>query len=657
MRFFCFLFFIIFFGLKPLFAQIVDDTTQEVYGHHSTKYFLQDDVYFGNGKQRSLDTSLNNQHYYNYQFVNNTWHQYLGNLGTPMKPIYYQAPQEIGYRLGFEAFLPYLNAQREQRYFDTKSPYTDLKFIQGSTGEQRLFIGLSRNVNRYWNLGASYNRFTSTKQFAVVSNRDFQADHHQINAHSSVKTKNEKYIALLNFNYMQHWSYESGGIKTQADIGGVVDSGLYLYKYADVRLFRTNAEAARNHYKTTNLHLYHQFNPLDSGNNQLQLFHEADWKKENQYFRDNRMTTDAAFRTYYGEVNFKDTITAFYQNRYELFQNKLGVKGSLGKAFYSFYYKSRTYSLSDTSQDNNTSGKAKLWFSDAFLGCDLQYRPANDILISLSGQGLVSFKTIKHPDDSVYKAHDDYLLNGAIKYKNFSLVVGQSRVSPTLMQSRLVYNLASWAKNKDSLDAVLNRNVTFTYLKTNGNRYFKIGTHYQRVDNLIYFKRAASGPDSSKLRPIQDEKYIDYVQPFLGFRTNYRTIYFENELILTNVFTDNEIIHMPRWFTMPKLYFQRFLFKKATQVQAGVELFLKADYYADDYAPQLNQYFWQKKHLVKTFPITHLFLNFKISRATIFLRLTNAFGGQIEQSGYLETPYYAGMRRSFQFGVSWCAFD
>jgi len=46
-----------------------------------------------------------------------------------------------------------------------------------------------------------------------------------------------------------------------------------------------------------------------------------------------------------------------------------------------------------------------------------------------------------------------------------------------------------------------------------------------------------------------------------------------------------------------------------------------------------------------------------VSRATIFLKVTNVFGGQLEQTGYLETPYYAGMKRSFQFGVMWRAFD
>ena len=657
LRFLSFLVIILFLSVKSTFAQIVDDTTTEVYGKHSTKYYLQEDVYYVNVSNRSLDSSLNNQHYYNYQFVNNTWYQGLGNMGMAMKPIYYKAPAEIGYKLGFESFHAYLNPLKDQRYYDTKSPYTELKFLQGSTGEQRLFVGLARNVNRYWNIGASYNRFTSAKQFAVVSKRDFQADHHQINAHTSFKTKNEKYVVLLNFNYMQHWSYESGGIKPVPELGGVIDSGMYLYKMADVRLFRSNVQAARNYYKTTNLHLYHQFNPLDSGNTRLQLFHEADWKRENQYFRDNNLQTDKAFRTYYGEVYFKDTLTANYLNKYELLQNKIGLKGNVANLFYALYYKTRTYSIVDISQDIATSGKPKMWMNDAFVGGELKYKLTKDIELGIAGQGLMAFKNIKHPDDSVYTSHDDYQLDATAKYKDFSLQIGQSRVSPTLMQSRLVYNLASYAHNKDSMTAVLNRNATFTYLKTKGERFLKLSVHYQRVDNLVYFKRLTSGADSSKLRSVQDKGYIDYVQPTIGFRVNYRTVYLENEFIFTNVFADNEIIHMPRWFTMPKLYYQRSLFDKAINLQVGAELFLKADYYADDYAPQLNQYFWQEKHVIKTFPITNAFLNFQISRATIFLKLTNVFGGQIEQRGYQETPYYAAMRRSFQFGVTWCAFD
>ena len=628
-----------------------------MYGTHSTKYFLQEDVFLNSQNQRDIDTILDNKQSYNYQYTNNTWHQYQGNLGTSMKPLYYKTPEEIGYRLGFEAFHPYLNTTKNQRYYDTKSPYTELKYVQGTTNEQHLYLMLTRNVNQYWNLGASYNRFTSAKQYAIVQARDFHADHHQINVFSSVKSKNDKYRALVHFNYMQHWLYENGGIKPQPDLDGVIDSGLYIYKYADVCLQRTNALAARNYYKTTNLHLFHQYNPLDSGNTALQLFHEADWKRENQYFRDRSMGNDSTFRTYYGGVYFKDTVATNFKYNYELFQNKFGLKGTAGKLFYSLHYKTRLYSVAQQSQDTNSTSQRPIWLNDAFGGADLVYRQSDDLSMALSGEGLLSFASSNHVNKVNYNSYNDYRLKASLKLKKFDIELGQYRQSPTLMQTRNVNNLSAWSHMADSMQAVLSRHATVSYLYTSGSRYLKLGLHYQRVDNLIYFAKGGTGADSLKVKPIQDDKYIDYIQPQIGFRVNWRTLFLENDLILTNVFTSRELIHMPRWYTMPKFYYQSYLFKKATQVQAGVEVFLKADYYADDYAPQLNQYFWQEKTVVKTFPITHFFLNFQISRATIFLKLTNAFGGQAEQSGYMETPYYTGMRRSFQFGVYWRAFN
>ena len=641
------------------FSQILDDTTKEIYSSKTTKFFIQDDLFTRAGITRTADTSINYLHNYNYQITKDNWYQNLGNMGTAMKPVYFKPPTEIGYRLGFDSYLPYLNTIKEQRYFDTRSPYTELKFAQGTTGEQRLFLLFTRNVNRYWNLGASYNRFTSVKQFAPLNNRDFQADHQQINIFSSIKSRKDKYQALIRFNYMQHWSYESGGVKLLPyESENVNEGGLYLYKYADVRLYRRdNLLAARNYYRTTNLHVYHQFNPLDSGQNQLQFFHEADWTRERQYFRDNNMNIDKAFLTYYGGVNFKDTNMTFYREQVELFENKVGVKGELGKLFYSVYYKLRSYTLADTSQDLKTSGKSWIRFQDSFAGGKFLYRFNDNLVAGVDGEGMTGFTTKSHPDDSNYTAHNDYRWNAYVNYGKFSFSAGQARVSPTFLQTRLVNNVANWSYHKDSLQAVLYRNATISYLHTNGERYFKAGINYQRVDNLIYFRQIGKGTDSLKIKPIQDSAFIDYIQPFIGFRTNWRWVYFENDFVFTNIFTDREIIHMPRWSSIPKLYYQNKLFNKAVDVQAGVELILKADYKGDAYAPQYNTFYWQDNFVVKTFPITNIFINFRLSRAQIFLRVSNIFGDQNYQTGYQETPYYAGMKRSFQFGVFWRAFN
>jgi hypothetical protein len=642
----------------------VDDTTKEIYGHHSTKYFLQEDLFRGNKEQRTLDTSLNHLHYYNYQYTNNTWYQGLGNLGMAMKPIFYKAPTEIGYKLGFEAFHPYLNSEKAHKYYDTKSPYTELHYLQGSTGEQRIFILFTANVNRYWNIGGSYNRFTSSKQYNVIQSRDFQTDHNQVNIFSSVKSNKDKYTALLDFNYMQHWSYESGGVKT-ADYPGVIDSGMFIYKYAKVNLDKNkqgspsspNGVAARNYYKTLSAHLFHQFNLLDSGNTLLHVYHEFDWLQETQYFRDNNMKIDSSYRLFYKETHYSDSLS-FYQYNYDLIQNKLGLKGHSDHFYYSLFYKFRNYSLLDKSQDSATIGKSRIRFQDAFAGGSLGFQLSPQISVNLSGQGMTSFSMNQHPDNKYYTSHHDYQWAASANYKKWQVELGQSRVSPSLMQTRMVTNLASWARDKDSMNAVTNTNAVLSYSHVNGDRFLQASLSYQRIDHLVYFtKDTVKGSSYQKIRPIQDSGYMDYIQPSLSFRTNWRWLYLENDLILTHLLNGRDIIHMPTWYTFPKLYYQNNLFKKATLLQAGVEVLLKASYYADFYAPQINQFYLQNTFSVPTFPITNVFINLKIRQVRVFIRATNLWGDMNYQTGYFDTPYYPGMRRSFQFGVIWKAFD
>lgn len=651
------------------FSQIVDDSTKEIFGQHSTNFFLQEDVFRGFGEKRKLDTSINHLHYYEYKFnKRDNWYQGLGNLGMAMKPTYYTAPSEIGYRFGFEAFHPYLNTAKDQRYFDTKSPYSELQYIQGGSGEQRLFLLFTRNINRYWNLGASYNRFTSAKQLYVVQSRDFQTDHNQINVFSSVKSKKDKYIALARFNYMQHWSYESGGVKPRLNEGGVVDSGMYLYKVANVNLIKiarrattsnmANRDAARNYYKTQTGRFYHQFNPLDSGITLINAFHEFDYTYEQQYFRDNNMKVDTSLTKFYKEAHFDDSIS-YYRYDYSQLQNKIGLKGNTKLFHYSLYYKHRNFSLLSLGQDSVPTKTIR--FQDAFVGGDIAFKYTEDWKFNLSGETMLSFKVRDddHPDKKYYKKHRDYQLKAEATFKKWHLEVGQSRVSPTLMQTKFVTNLATWGRSQDSSNAVINTNASLGYTHIKGDRLLSIGLVYQRVDNLVYFTRdtVSTSSDFQKIRPIQHKGYMDYLQPMVSFRTNWRSLFIENDLILTHVFTDKEVIHMPRWFTYPKIYFQNYLFKRATLVQAGAEVILKASYYADFYAPQINQFYWQNTFTVKTFPITNIFVNFKIRQVRVFLRYSNLFGQQDAQSGYMDTPYYPGMKGSFQFGLIWKAFD
>ena len=110
-------------------AQILDDTTQLVYGPHSTEFFYEDDIKYNTGKRYAMDTSLTSVHRTNWADRNNKLYQSLGNLGTALTPTFYQFPTIVGLRPGYQAYDPYLPGVGNIKYYDTKSPFIDLNLI------------------------------------------------------------------------------------------------------------------------------------------------------------------------------------------------------------------------------------------------------------------------------------------------------------------------------------------------------------------------------------------------------------------------------------------------------------------------------------------------------------------------------------------------
>ncbi|HXA01529.1 MAG TPA: putative porin, partial [Cytophagaceae bacterium] len=150
-------------------AQILDDSTKLVYGLHSTSYVLEEDILNNSGRKFSPDTSISDIHNYGKLYRGHQVYQDLGNLGTPAAPIFYQPPSQIGKTLGYNGFNLYAYDPEKTKYFDTRSPYSSLSYIQGSRGQQILEGEFYRNVHSRWSLGFSMKSLSSKKVIGAVS--------------------------------------------------------------------------------------------------------------------------------------------------------------------------------------------------------------------------------------------------------------------------------------------------------------------------------------------------------------------------------------------------------------------------------------------------------------------------------------------------------
>lgn len=220
--------------LQPFLAQaqILDDSTQQVYGPTTTLFFLEKDILANKDRPYAVDTILDNFH--NYNFVNRYGNRYqdLGNLGTAIRPVFYTPPTQIGTYFGINAYDLYAYTPDNIKYYDTKSPYSSVYYAQGGLLQQILGVEFSRNIKPNWNAGFTYQRITAPKQFGYARREDRQTDNQTIAVYTRYQNKDSTYQLLAHFSHLNHGMVDQGGIRRDS-IGGELAPPDSLFGYEE----------------------------------------------------------------------------------------------------------------------------------------------------------------------------------------------------------------------------------------------------------------------------------------------------------------------------------------------------------------------------------------------------------------------------------------
>src|SRR3989337_1310862 len=192
-------------------SQVIDDTTKQVYGPKTSKYYFEKDVFFNRITYYPIDTAIRNFHRYNYVQRNYNLYQDLGNIGTAIRPIYYQVPDVLGVTSGFNSYDLYWDSE-QIRYFDTKSPYSNMKAILGGEGRSMTRIAFSRNITSQWNFGFDYRTLLIDKQVERQGKGDRNVRSTYYDLYTSYQTSDSSYRVMANFRRNRHDVFEYGGI-------------------------------------------------------------------------------------------------------------------------------------------------------------------------------------------------------------------------------------------------------------------------------------------------------------------------------------------------------------------------------------------------------------------------------------------------------------
>jgi hypothetical protein len=595
--------------------KLIDDSTKMVFGPKTTLYFYQKDVKANRVQKYQVDTLLNNFHYYEPVAKSGWLYQDLGNIGSAAIPVFYDAPKTIGTTSGFHVYDLYGHSADSMKYYDTKSPYTNMSAFFGGGNRNMLDLAFARNVDYRWNLGFNFNTIRARKTLNPSARDDNLTDKNAYSFHTNYRSKNEKYFMLGTFSRTRHGVNEQGGIIPQD-----VDENSLLFAYEDAKVWLNRARAVdlRQEY-----HLYQEIQIVKG----WQAYHVLDRRKQAVSFSGNFARGDSSYFNRFYPERFNTADSTYNSNHFANWSNEIGFKGDLGPIYYNAFVKYRTGRLSSPYMIEDFG------FNEFYVGG------------ALRGEINSSWR---------FEAEGEYLLPGA--FRLYGLFVSpwleasytKALYKPTAMQTVYRGNHHRWVNDFQNTGVDQIKGV----LKMDFKRWsFRPNVTINRVNNFVYFNQ-------EKL-PTQSSAEVFMLIPGVKSVFNIRGKFFwESEAyysVLTGEGSDN--FRIPEWVVNSRVYYDSPMFDENIFIQIGVSGRYRSDNFAYGYSPVIQQFHLQDNFNVYGYPVLDFFLNARINRTRLLFRMNHININTMAQEGYFVTPFYTGLKRFFDVGISWPLFD
>ncbi len=601
-------------------AQIVDDSTQQVYGPKTTVFTTETNLLNNIEQYHSLDTSIylfERQSFYNRS---GRRFQDLGSFGTAVFPIFHTPQQQIGATSGVNAYDPYAFKPEDIKFYDTKSPFIDLFVFLGGGNRNIVNLGFSRNVNENWNLGFDLSKITTNKQLAPTSRTDRQVVGSSFSGYTHYKHGKVPYQIAASYTSMSHKVVEIGGARPTSDS---LRTDFFLFDNVLVRL-----DDAQGIIKESRWHLYQDYQIAK----QFQLYHVFDYRNRSNVYKD--FSGSSATGGYDPYLDFYDEFlidpdSTQERNEITTLSNEVGIKGNLSSVFYRFYGRLRSVDWSYLLFD---PGKLEL---EKYVGGYVRFNWREKFAVTA---------------DAEYLVGGEYRLGGNIASDLVNLSYTTSKAKVPLIYSDYFGNHHEWHNSFSSifsnqLEGQLNFKVKSFELRPKVNL-----TSY---NNYIYLDR--------NINPVQITDPI-LITSFGGdfnfrlFNDKMESWNLENEVLATNVTgEDASNIRIPDLYYNGRLFWRGNWFKDLVPVEFGIDAHARTAYFANAYAPEIQQFYVQDDQEIFGYVAADLFVNMKIDKFFFAVKWTHF--NEPQDDGYFVTPNYPGQRKVIDLTVRWMFFD
>jgi hypothetical protein len=651
-------------------AQIVDDSTKVLYGPKTTRVIYEAELRRDSVGGTLIDTTLTQWPQARFWAHDTTFQQDLGVLGSASRPLLYQPNYQLGTRFGRNAFDRFTRDASKVPYYDSRSPYSFFRYVQGSIGEQVFEINYSRSLKKNFSIGIDYERIAGN-QVLAVNTAQWQAEHNNFTIYGRYQTEDGRYHLLANYSASRQRTRELGGIwPTGAEKVDMLKGDSSLFKYDRERVYLAPALSIDDR---DQVHLFQSYRLLQKG---FTAYHVLDVRRQYNSYTDNALPRDGSGTLlFYPNAGpprgtYRNTVATDDRATYRQIENTVGLLGRTERIEYNVYGRYRNAWLSQLTTPLGRSGPnlrlvtvgrapadtavSAHYFGQLFVGGTASFNYRSIYAVEVAGEYLpYDNGRVRAPG-----VGGEYWLRGRIRTGPLSAEVLLNSYSPTLTQQVFIGNNYEWRHlNSDWQSTFGNTNTQQLTVRLRqplpllAEHSLELSGAAVRIAGLVFYnqdgmpEQLPSGIGSSKALFIA----------FARHRVRLGNVFFDNQATYTRGGNDAGL-RVPALVTESRVYYQRRVFGHALFAQVGGDVYYQSRFRGYGYAPSTQQFYVQNDFTIGAYAVANAFVAADISSASIFLKVAYLNQG-LYSDGYFTTPYYTGYPRRFQFGVRWRFFS
>ena len=639
-------------------------------------------MYFINGTEKSVDTSLSLEGEYAFNFLRKDYFEYLPlpNMGEGFNKLGYdfhnsKVTPQMGARVKHFGYFE----KEDIPYFEVPSAYTELFFKSTFEQGQHLDATLAINTSPKFNVAVSFKGFRSLGKYTSALSRS-----RQFRMSTQYQTYNQRYRLRLHQTTQSLENKVNGGLTNDAiyffenapnyviadEQGQAVldENGEEQFVFYDGFLDRSRLSTqiqARNELEGKRYFMEHrvQFYPVakDTTAYKLAMGIQSSFENKNYQYNQDRVNS------YFGEafVNSKvaDTTqnSSLENNLYLNYSNK--ILGNIQLDFFQYQWKNNLLAKSyekDTLQNNIDLKINQLAVKGYWEGSFFKAKVTAEYYQSLASE----FASTHWSTSVIRPLLFDLTLKGEYKYRSQPLNFNFYRFQSDFIN----YN---W----DNLDLV-NPEVSTKSLGLSHPKWGRISAQWNTLNHFTFFNNATRLRDLNKkfeVEIIQRELPIEYFKARFDQKLNFGKFTWANNVQYQKVDQIKEnpdevlsgplALNVPEWLIRSTLMLTSDIFNKALFFQSGFTFVFFTDYYADQYNPLLAEFVSQNNTKIGEYPRVDFFFNAKIQSSRIYFKIENLSGG-VEHLikpdtlyDYYAAPFVPYRDLSIRFGLIWNFFD